>query len=63
MLTTVMICRIKNGDDLGGKYYFVADMMVEMEVDKGTEMVVMNVTKGAKMLAKKPTEDFREALL
>ena len=36
----------------------VADMMVEMEVDKGTEMVVMNVTKGAKMLAKKPTEDF-----
>ena len=41
----------------------VADMMVEMEVDKGTEMVVMNVTKGAKMLAKKPTEDFREALL
>ena len=41
----------------------VADMMVEMEVDKGTEMVVMNVTKGANMLAKKPTEDFREALL
>ena len=23
-----------NSNDLGGKYYFVADMMVEMEVDK-----------------------------